>query len=113
MAQDEYGNEDARFAVETLSTLPPVDVSAGLAVRILADFDRVVARRHGTLRRFADLLWPGAPLWQPATALALSLICGLTAGGLLPGAVAAAAQTDQLLQISDIVTDQDQLGDGS
>jgi len=61
-------------------------VPAALSRRILADFDRIGARPGFArlLRRVADALWPGAPAWQPAGALALALLIGLGAAAAAP-----------------------------
>jgi hypothetical protein len=59
--------------------------SAALSSRILADFDAVSAKRaRWSLSRLVDAIWPGAPVWKPATALGLSLMIGLGVGALLP-----------------------------
>lgn len=53
--------------------------SAALERRILADFHR--ARSRWSFAKFArgiaDAVWPGGPVWQPATAFALALLIGL------------------------------------
>jgi hypothetical protein len=53
--------------------------SAALEHRILSDFDRVNARWSVAkfARGIADMVWPGGPMWQPATAFALALLIGL------------------------------------
>lgn len=81
--------EDAAFADVVLKTLPSVAVPPQLEARILADFDAVAAERApGALSRLAhrwrDVIWPGAPLWKPASMLALSLLVGLMAGAFVP-----------------------------
>ena len=59
--------------------------TAGLHQRVLADFDRLAARRGTSwLRNVGDWIWPGATLWQPAAALALSLVIGVLVGDLMP-----------------------------
>ena len=59
--------------------------SAGLQQRVLADYDRVAARRDRSwLRAAGDWIWPGASIWQPAAALAVSLAMGVLAGALTP-----------------------------
>ncbi len=64
-----------------LDAVPTVPVPAHLEARILADFDRQAGRNPGAwLRRRLDSIWPGVPLWQPAAALALSLVIGLGLG---------------------------------
>ncbi len=99
--------DDAAFAARFLQVLPATAVPPSLERRLLADFDRLAAgRRAGWLTRFAEnwaeLLWPGAPLWQPASLLALSLVIGLTAGAFVPASTtAASSNTDQTLVASD------------
>jgi len=90
--------EDAAFADSALRALPSVPVPAALEARILADFDAIAAQlRRGALsrllRRWQNLIWPGAPLWKPASVLALSLIIGLTAGVLVPSTTLSGEQT--------------------
>jgi len=83
---------DAAFAARVLTGLPDVPVPGVLEARILADFDAVAAKRKASLRALVlhpvqslrDAVWPGAPAWQPASILALSLLIGLAAGTLVP-----------------------------
>jgi hypothetical protein len=69
-----------------LDRAPMVTVPAELYERVLAGFDRVAARP--SVRRFlnkvAYVVWPDAPLWQPSTALAMSLVAGLVLGAMTP-----------------------------
>lgn len=102
--------DDKHFADKVLKGLPTVAVSQGLEARILADFDRLAARRHsGFLALFSqgwsERLWPGAPAWQPLSLLALSLIVGLTAGAFLPSPQAATNSDTLLVADSMSVTD--------
>jgi len=80
--------DDKIFAEKLMKALPTMAVPSALEARILADFDRLAARRQGGLMHFvegwAERLWPGAPLWQPASVLALSLVIGLMAGVFVP-----------------------------
>ena len=100
---------DVRFAHEVLGSLPTTPVPARLEARILADFDRIAARRApGMLsrlfRRWRDAVWPGAPVWKPASVLALSLAIGLTAGVLVPSSELASnttTQSDQQIAATD------------
>ena len=80
--------DDAAFAQGALNALPSVAVPAALERRILADFDAVAARppRARFVGRLRDAVWPGAPVWKPASVLALSLVIGLAAGALVPSA---------------------------
>jgi hypothetical protein len=77
--------DDARFVDAILKSLPTMAVPAALEARILADFDhRAGRRRFGILGRVGERLWPGAPAWQPASVLALSLAAGLMVGVFVP-----------------------------
>ena len=77
---------------EALGALGPVSAPATLAVRLLDDFDTAMERRRSQIwpriRAVAEALgyamWPGAPLWQPLSALGLALALGLLAGAVLP-----------------------------
>jgi hypothetical protein len=96
--------DDAVFAAKLLKSLPTTAVSSSLEARILADFDRLaIGRGEGwaarLVARWSDKLWPGAPLWQPASALALSLIIGLAAGAFVPAATSSTA--DQSFAVAD------------
>ncbi|MDE2181640.1 MAG: hypothetical protein KGJ78_01325 [Alphaproteobacteria bacterium] len=96
MTRDASEHEDAALTQQALSALPTVPVPAELAARILADFDAVaagLARRPAN--RWRDALWPGVPVWKPATVLALSLMVGLAAGALLPSSAFSGDNTDQ------------------
>lgn len=66
------------------ATSPPV--SAALESRLMVDFDRV--QRRWSLRKWvhavADFVWPGAPLWQPATAFGVALAFGIVIAVLAP-----------------------------
>jgi hypothetical protein len=63
---------------------PPV--SAGLESRLLADFDRL--QRRWSLRKSivsaAHIVWPGAPLWQPAAVFGLALAVGIAVAIVAP-----------------------------
>ncbi len=89
MATDRHLPQDEAVAA-VLAAFPEAEPSAGLQARILADFDAVTLRRARPWAwRLSDLIWPGAPVWQPASLLALSLVLGLTVGILLPSPPAA------------------------
>ncbi len=95
--------KDTEFAADLIGRLPTAAVSAALQARILADFDRVVAERAPgalgrLLGRWRDAVWPGAPVWQPASLLALSLAIGLMAGTLVPSSTfSTSTASDQTL----------------
>jgi len=85
--------DDARLdALLTRAASRDVDtgVPAGLSARVLADFDAVgsrlgvLARLRAVLARAGDVVWPGAPAWQPAGVLALALLAGVFVGEILP-----------------------------
>ncbi|HEY1837816.1 MAG TPA: hypothetical protein VGG36_09180 [Rhizomicrobium sp.] len=82
----------ARELDAVLDTAPMVTVPAELYGRILAGFDRIAAQPsvRRFLNRIANVVWPDAPLWQPSTALAMSLVAGLVLGVMAP--VAGATQ---------------------
>ncbi len=65
-------------------TLPAA--TASLERRILADFDRLAARwtLAKGLRRALAAIWPDAPVWQPACALAGAAMIGLCVAAFAP-----------------------------
>ena len=79
--EDDSADLDRLLALAEVPAVP-----AALERRILADFDRIAARSTlaKALRRTADAVWPGAPLWQPACAFALSLTIGLGVAAFAP-----------------------------
>jgi hypothetical protein len=100
--------DDAAFADKFLKALPTTALSSSLEARLLADFDRLaLGHRRGWMARFADgwseLLLPGAPRWQPASLLALSLVIGLAAGAFVPSQTTVTTTTtaDQTLIVAD------------
>ena len=106
---DKQRMDDAAFAEAILKSLPTTAIPAGLQARILADFDRVAARRksglaHRLAKRWSELLWPGAPVWQPVSVLALSLALGLTAGTFVPAVAASSVTSDQVVSALDTTT---------
>jgi hypothetical protein len=95
---DDRSEQDARFTDEMLALLPSASVPPALEARILSAFDRVAAQRApGALSRllqgWRDAVWPGAPVWKPASLLALSLAIGVMAGVLLPSSELASSST--------------------
>ncbi|MBV9991810.1 MAG: hypothetical protein JOZ72_11000 [Alphaproteobacteria bacterium] len=77
-------DDDAMWAEALLKDLPGVPAPAALERRILADFDRVAARRRGWFASLSGMVWPGAPAWQPAAVLAAALVVGIVAGSAVP-----------------------------
>jgi hypothetical protein len=94
-------DDDAMWITEVLKALPTVPVSAALQQNVLRSFDAVAARRRTTVfGRFRDLVWPGAPAWRPAAALALSLVIGVSAGTLIPLEGAMADSKEQTTSVA-------------
>lgn len=94
-------DDDAVWMTETLKALPTVPVSAALQQSILVSFDAVAARRRSSVfARFRDVVWPGAPAWRPAVALALSLVIGVAAGTLVPLEGAMADNNEQAISVT-------------
>ncbi len=118
MAEDNSNGSDASFAARTLADLPSVAPSAALNARILADFDAVAAKRRRSpwfaamrlLRKVGDAVWPGVPLWQPASVFALSLLVGLAAGTQVPVSTVASDSSGSVLTL-DVTPDLDISGD--
>lgn len=75
--------QDEMWADAFLKELPTVPVPAGLERRILADFDRLALSPRWT-DRLREAVWPGAPLWRPAGALAFALAVGVVVGSYVP-----------------------------
>lgn len=71
-----------------LDRLVAEPTGASFHARVLATFDAVAAERKrgpsAMLRALFDIIWPGAPLWQPASAFAVSLAAGIVLGVLVP-----------------------------
>jgi hypothetical protein len=106
--------DDREFVETALKAVPSVAVPAALEARLLADFDALAlkrAARAGFLRRWRDAMWPGAPLWKPASVLALSLLIGLTAGTLMPTGNQVSAPSEQTLAALDTTPVLDLSGD--
>ncbi len=85
-AQADVLLSQARSLDQALDSVVPATVPATLSSRILDGFDQIAARP--SIRRFisvaANIVWPGAPMWQPSVALAASLIAGLVLGVMSP-----------------------------
>ena len=106
---DKQRMDDAAFADAILKGQPAAAVPAALQARILADFDRVAARRasglaHRIAQHWSERLWPGVPVWQPVSVLALSLIVGLTAGAFVPAFTTSGVSSDQIVAALDTTT---------
>jgi hypothetical protein len=97
-------NEDGVWLDDVLKVLPTVPVTAALQGNILASFDAVMARRDagfvGAMRKLAAAVWPGAPAWRPAAALAFSLVVGVMAGTLIPLEDAMADSNEQAVSVA-------------
>jgi len=98
---ENFQDDDAVWMTERLKALPTVPVPSALQKSILASFDAVAARRRSSVfARFRDVVWPGAPVWRPATALALSLVIGVAAGTLVPLEGAMADNNEQTVSVA-------------
>ncbi len=84
--------QDADFTARALDALPPVAASPGLPLAVMAAYDAWQARRQdgvraalaAAVRRFSEVIWPGAPAWAPPAALAAALVLGIGIGVALP-----------------------------
>jgi len=101
-------DDDAAWLDALVERQQTVLVSGELEMRILASFDEVTARREAGIvaaiarfgGRFRDAVWPGAPAWQPASVLALSLVVGILAGNYLPVDDLISDQSEQTANIA-------------
>jgi len=86
MNTDIESAEDAARLDRLLAAAAAPAVPAALERRILADFDRIASRWSFAklLRRAADAVWPGAPVWQPACAFAVALLIGTGVAAFAP-----------------------------
>lgn len=90
---------DRDFAERALARLPKAEPSPGLETALLAAYDAWNAKRSAGpwsalkagFGRVSDIVWPGAPPWAPASALAASLLLGAGIGAALPAMVDAEA----------------------
>ena len=104
---------------EALDSVSAVEIPDRLRAQLLAGFDRFTeqdqARVSRRVRRLVaslrELVWPGAPWWQPAFALSLSILVGLSAGLAIPAPLSDAGD-QQVASVSDtpasVDIDQDQ-----
>jgi hypothetical protein len=107
-------NDDARMTQQLLRSLATVAVPAALEQRILADFDRLAARRAiPAMHRIGAWLWPGVPAWAPASALVFSLIVGLAAGAVMPSMNLSQSSTDTVIAAMDTGSAIDDLDTGT
>lgn len=91
-------NADRDFVDRALRQLPRPIPSPGFEAALMAGYDAWNAERNkgvwaairASARGFSEVIWPGAPLWVPASALAAALLVGAGVGTALP-----AAQADQ------------------
>ena len=83
---------DHAFADHAIQRLTLVEPSSGFEAALLAGYDAWNAERakgpwaawKAGLRRFCETIWPGAPVWAPASALAAALLIGAGVGAILP-----------------------------
>jgi hypothetical protein len=83
---------DRDFTDLALRRMPREVPSPAFQAALLAAYDAWNAKRaegpwaqlSASLRQFADAIWPGAPLWAPASAFAFALLVGAGLGATLP-----------------------------
>jgi hypothetical protein len=104
---------------EALDSVSAVAIPNRLREQLLAGFERFTeenrARVSQRIRRLVasmhELVWPGAPWWQPASVLSLSILVGLSAGLAIPDPLPDSVD-QQATAISDVPStvdiDQDQ-----
>ena len=88
-------SSDRIFANRALSRLPAEVPPPGFQAALLTSYDAWNARRpegrwaalSAGLRQFSNSIWPGAPLWVPASAFACALVLGAGLGAALPPTV--------------------------
>jgi hypothetical protein len=85
-------NFDRTFADRALKRLPAENSPPGFEAALLAAYDAWNAGRPqgrwvallAAIGRFSDSVWPGAPVWAPASAFAFALLVGAGLGVTLP-----------------------------
>jgi len=83
-------NSEGDFVDRALRRLPQPVLSSGFEAALMAGYDAWNAERKkgawgaAGLRSFSQTIWPGAPLWVPASALAAALLVGAGLGAALP-----------------------------
>ena len=88
-------SSDRTFADRALIRLPAEVPSLGFQAALLEAYDAWNARRpegrwaalRAGLGHFSNAIWPGAPLWAPASAFACALVLGAGLGAALPSRV--------------------------
>ena len=99
-------SSDRIFADRALSRLPAEVPSPGFEAALLAAYDawnaersqgRWAALRAGW-REFSESIWPGAPVWAPASAFVFAILVGAGLGVALPSALADEQPTFSLEQ---------------
>jgi hypothetical protein len=88
--RDEISDRD--FAERALRRLPQPAPSPSFEAALMAAYDAWNAERargpwaafKAGLRRFSETVWPGAPVWVPATVLAAAMLVGAGLGTALP-----------------------------
>ena len=85
-------SSDRTFADRAFQRLPAGVPSPGFDAALLAAYDAWNARRaegrwaafRAGLGKFSESVWPGAPVWAPASAFAVALLMGASLGATLP-----------------------------
>jgi hypothetical protein len=94
-----------------LDSVPAVEIPDRLREQLLARFERFQEQDNARIsRRIArlvaslrELVWPGAPWWQPACALSLSILVGVSAGLAIPAPLSDSGD-QQTASVSDTPT---------
>ena len=105
MTTNHHDEDEALDRLLARATMPPV--SPALERRVLADYDRIAARWTLTrlLDRLADAVWPDAPVWQPACAMAAAIVIGLGVAAFAPLDAAAPQDENQTFADSSLSLD--------
>ncbi len=101
-------HSDRDFADRAVKRLKHPPAPARLEAALLAAYDNWNVRRgkgfwsgwKAGVAIVFDIIWPGAPLWAPASALAVALLVGAGLGALLPAMMAQDQQGFSLEQPS-------------
>ena len=89
-------SSDQTFANHALNRLPAEVPPPGFEAALLAAYDAWNAGRpqgcwaafRAASRQFSESIWPGAPVWAPASAFAFALLMGAGLGVALPSILA-------------------------
>ena len=88
-------SSDRIFTDRALKRLPAEVPPPGFEAALLAAYDAWNVQRpagrwaalQAALRQFSESIWPGAPVWAPASAFVFALVVGAGLGVTLPSIV--------------------------